>query len=109
MIKPRPEKLFHLREQVQNICAPTAAADSLVWQDFYRHWLEPGGQYCQSERVLIVAAPHTSNWDFVFGIFVILGINARLRWLGKHTIFKLVSPGLCWLGVFRSTVKSPMR
>ena len=51
------------------------------------------GNIVNSERVLIVAAPHTSNWDFVFGIFAILGINARLRWLGKHTIFK---PGVTW-------------
>ena len=51
------------------------------------------GNIVNSERVLIVAAPHTSNWDFVFGIAAVLGINARVRWLGKHTIFK---PGITW-------------
>ena len=44
------------------------------------------GSIADAERVMVVAAPHSSNWDFVFGISVILGINARVRWLGKHTI-----------------------
>ena len=51
------------------------------------------GNIADAERVMIVAAPHTSNWDFVFGISVILGINARVRWLGKHTVFKF---GVTW-------------
>ncbi len=51
------------------------------------------GKIADSQRVMVVAAPHTSNWDFVFGICVILGINARVRWLGKHTIFKF---GVAW-------------
>tara|TARA_B110000259_G_scaffold92886_1_gene107618 strand:- start:81 stop:392 length:312 start_codon:yes stop_codon:yes gene_type:complete len=45
------------------------------------------------KRLLIIAAPHTSNWDFVFVIAAVLGLNLRLRWLGKHTIFK---PGAVW-------------
>jgi 1-acyl-sn-glycerol-3-phosphate acyltransferase len=57
------------------------------------------GKITDAERVMIVAAPHTSNWDFVFGILVILGINARVRWLGKHTIFKFgVTWFFRWLG-----------
>jgi 1-acyl-sn-glycerol-3-phosphate acyltransferase len=51
------------------------------------------GSIADAERVMVVAAPHTSNWDFVFGISVILGINARVRWLGKHSIFKF---GVAW-------------
>ena len=51
------------------------------------------------KRVLIIAAPHTSNWDFVFAMAAVLGLNLRIRWLGKHTIFK---PGVVcfmeWLG-----------
>ncbi|MDB2480913.1 1-acyl-sn-glycerol-3-phosphate acyltransferase [Porticoccaceae bacterium] len=57
------------------------------------------GNIADAERVMIVAAPHTSNWDFVFGISVILGINARVRWLGKHTVFKFgVTWFFRWLG-----------
>ena len=51
------------------------------------------GSIADAERLLIVAAPHTSNWDFVYDITAVLGINARVRWLGKHTIF---FPGFAW-------------
>ena len=51
------------------------------------------GKIADAQRVMVVAAPHTSNWDFVYGICVILGINARVRWLGKHSIFKF---GVAW-------------
>ena len=51
------------------------------------------------ERIVIIAAPHTSNWDFVLAMLAIFGLNIKLRWLGKHTIFK---PGFKnffkWLG-----------
>ena len=45
------------------------------------------------KRVLIIAAPHTSNWDFVFAMAAVLGLNLRVRWLGKQTLFK---PGAVW-------------
>ena len=51
------------------------------------------GSIVEAERVLITAAPHTSNWDAVLGFSAILGINVRLHWLGKHSIF---IPGLRW-------------
>jgi len=51
------------------------------------------GSITNAERVLITAAPHTSNWDAVFGIAAVLGLNIRLHFLGKHTIFV---PGLKW-------------
>lgn len=51
------------------------------------------GSIVEAERVLITAAPHTSNWDAVLGFAAILGINVRLHWLGKHSIF---IPGLRW-------------
>ena len=51
------------------------------------------GSITNAERVLITAAPHTSNWDAVLGIAAVLGLNVRLHFLGKHTIFV---PGLRW-------------
>ena len=51
------------------------------------------GSITNAERVLITAAPHTSNWDAVFGIAAVLGLNVRLHFLGKHSIFV---PGLKW-------------
>lgn len=51
------------------------------------------GSIANAERVLITAAPHTSNWDAVLGLAAVLGLNVRLHFLGKHTIFV---PGLKW-------------
>ena len=70
---------------------------------FYRAWFKLSGWQTTSDlgdgAGVTIAAPHTSNWDFVFGILVILGINARVRWLGKHTIFKFgVTWFFRWLG-----------
>jgi len=46
------------------------------------------GQIPDLKRLLVIGAPHTSNWDFVLAMAAILGLNLRLRWLAKHTIFK---------------------
>lgn len=35
-----------------------------------------------------IVAPHTSNWDFALGMAMVLGIELRVSWLGKHSIFK---------------------
>ena len=51
------------------------------------------GRIPNVERLLIIGAPHTSNWDFVYAMATILGLNIRLLWLAKHTIFK---PGVRW-------------
>ena len=57
------------------------------------------GKVPDEERIVIIAAPHTSNWDFILAMLAIFGLNIKLRWLGKHSIFK---PGFKsffkWLG-----------
>ena len=39
-------------------------------------------------KMVVIAAPHTSNWDFVLGLAAILALQIRLHWFGKHTIFR---------------------
>ena len=62
------------------------------------------GEVPDEERIVIIAAPHTSNWDFILAMLAIFGLNIKLRWLGKHSIFK---PGFKsffkWLGEFLYT------
>lgn len=57
------------------------------------------GEIPNEPRMVLAFAPHTSNWDFVCGMSVILALDVRIAWLGKHSIFK---PGfrriLAWLG-----------
>ena len=45
-------------------------------------------------QMVVIAAPHTSNWDFVFGLAAILALQIRLHWFGKHTIFRAPFRGL---------------
>ena len=40
-----------------------------------------------NENLIIIAGPHTSNWDGVFGFAAILGLDAKITFFGKHTLF----------------------
>ena len=39
-------------------------------------------------KLVIVGAPHTSNWDWVLVMFAAYALGIRISWLGKHTAFK---------------------
>ena len=39
-------------------------------------------------RCVIVGAPHTSNWDLVLTLLLMLAAGFRLRWVGKDTLFR---------------------
>lgn len=39
-------------------------------------------------RMIIVGAPHTSNWDFVFFLAALQHFRLRVHYLGKHTLFR---------------------
>ena len=52
------------------------------------------GSIPEEKRVVLVIGPHTSNWDFIIGVLVILSLDAKINWLGKHTIFKRGFKGL---------------
>ena len=41
-----------------------------------------------NENIIIIAGPHTSNWDGVFGFAAILGLDAKITFFGKHSLFK---------------------
>ena len=46
------------------------------------------GHLPEDQRVVLVAGPHTSNWDFVLAMSLILSHDVRIHWVGKHSIFK---------------------
>ena len=54
-------------------------------------------------RCMIIAAPHTSNWDFVFGLAGILGAGLHVHWYAKHTLFQG-----WWGGFFRALGGMPV-
>ena len=52
------------------------------------------GELPPVRRCVMIAAPHTSNWDFVLGVSSMLALRLRVSWLGKHTIFRFPVAGL---------------
>jgi 1-acyl-sn-glycerol-3-phosphate acyltransferase len=52
------------------------------------------GEVPDRRKMVAIAAPHTTNWDFVVGILVVFALGLRVRFLGKHTLFR---PPLGWL------------
>jgi 1-acyl-sn-glycerol-3-phosphate acyltransferase len=50
-------------------------------------------------RFVVIVAPHTSSWDFLFAVLAMFATDLRISWLGKHTIFRFpFGPMLRWLG-----------
>jgi len=41
----------------------------------------------ENEKLVLIAAPHTSNWDDVFGFAAIIGLDAKISYFGKYTLF----------------------
>ena len=46
------------------------------------------GDIPRNDRIILVAGPHTSNWDFLLALAFIFGLNLNVFWIGKHTLFK---------------------
>ena len=50
-------------------------------------------------KYVLIAAPHTSNWDFPVMLLVVLELRLQLYWMGKHTLFPFPFSGIMkWLG-----------
>jgi 1-acyl-sn-glycerol-3-phosphate acyltransferase len=48
----------------------------------------------EAPQCVLVVAPHTSNWDFLFGLAAKWALRLQVRFVGKHTLFRFP------LGVF---------
>jgi 1-acyl-sn-glycerol-3-phosphate acyltransferase len=49
---------------------------------------ETEGERPRSPRIVLVAAPHTSNWDLAFLLALATRYDMKLHWMGKHTLFR---------------------
>ncbi len=45
------------------------------------------GRLPDKKRFVMIAAPHSSNWDFVFFMLVVFKFKIPIHWMGKHTMF----------------------
>ncbi|MCW8092460.1 1-acyl-sn-glycerol-3-phosphate acyltransferase [Alteromonas sp. ASW11-130] len=51
------------------------------------------GEMISVPKVVLSMAPHTSNWDFVLGVLIIMSMRLKVCFFGKHTLFR---PPLVW-------------
>ena len=50
-------------------------------------------------KYVMIAAPHTSNWDLVITLVMAFSFRIKIFWIGKHTIFKRPFGSICrWMG-----------
>ena len=48
----------------------------------------------QLDRYVLIAAPHTSNWDFPLMLLFAAAFDIRVKWMAKHSLFR---PPMGWL------------
>jgi 1-acyl-sn-glycerol-3-phosphate acyltransferase len=46
------------------------------------------GPLPEIDHCVVIAAPHTSNWDGAHMIAISWALGLKLNWMGKHTLFK---------------------
>lgn len=52
-----------------------------------------------TDKYVLIAAPHTSNWDLVITLSLAFHYNIKVHWMGKSSLFRFPYGGLMkWLG-----------
>lgn len=70
-----------------------------VWLSSWAAWVlatlgwQAEGELANREKLVLSVAPHTSNWDFILGVFVLFTLRLNISYFGKHTLFY---PPLGW-------------
>ena len=58
------------------------------------------GQFPDMPRLVVIAAPHSSGWDGIWGMLVVIAIGVDITILGKRELFVWpMSSLLRWIGV----------
>jgi 1-acyl-sn-glycerol-3-phosphate acyltransferase len=62
-------------------------------------WKIEGSLPPGSDKSVLIAAPHTSNWDLPYTLMVAFVLKLHIYWMGKEQLFKPPFRGLMrWLG-----------
>ena len=62
-------------------------------------WKLEGGLTSDCAKSVMIAAPHTSNWDLPYTLMVAFALRLNVYWMGKQSIFRWPFGGLMrWLG-----------
>ena len=68
------------------LCGPFLRAIGRMQLRFWGWTLE--GQLPEDKKILLIAAPHTSNWDWVIGVAALLALGIKITYIAKHSLFK---------------------
>ena len=62
-------------------------------------WTVEGALPAGAEKSVLIAAPHTSNWDLPYTLMVAFALRLHVYWMGKEQLFRFPFGGLMrWLG-----------
>lgn len=62
-------------------------------------WQVVGKLPADAAKSVLIAAPHTSNWDLPYTLMVAFALRLNVYWMGKTSLFKPPFRGLMmWLG-----------
>jgi 1-acyl-sn-glycerol-3-phosphate acyltransferase len=62
-------------------------------------WRVLGELSPRAKRCVVIAAPHTSNWDLPFMLLAAFALGMHIRWLGKAALFRAPFGAVMrWLG-----------
>ncbi|MEZ5492265.1 MAG: lysophospholipid acyltransferase family protein [Gammaproteobacteria bacterium] len=57
------------------------------------------GKEIPDPKLVLIGAPHTSNWDFPLMLLVVLKLRLKVFWMGKNSLFRFPFGWLMrWLG-----------
>jgi len=59
-----------------------------AWWFKIRGWKINGTVPAQIKKAVVIAAPHTSNWDFIYALAVFKILNLKVNYLAKKELFK---------------------
>jgi 1-acyl-sn-glycerol-3-phosphate acyltransferase len=70
-----------------------------VWCLKLLGWQLQGALPAQAHKAVLIAAPHTSNWDLPYTLMVAFALRLNVYWMGKASIFRFpFGPVMRWLG-----------
>jgi 1-acyl-sn-glycerol-3-phosphate acyltransferase len=62
-------------------------------------WRAEGGIPSTVQKCVVIAAPHTSNFDFPIMLMVSFALKINMHWMGKESLFRFPFYGIMtWLG-----------
>jgi len=62
-------------------------------------WTAEGALPPHAAKSVLIAAPHTSNWDLPYTLMIAFALRLNVYWMGKSSLFRFPFGGVMrWLG-----------